>query len=56
MITEALRKLSNKVVRKEVSWDDNEWKEIKIQSTVDEGKHLTNIERQIHIYNEIKKR
>ncbi len=29
---------------------------VKIQSTVDEGKHLTNIERKQHLYYEIKNR
>lgn len=35
---------------------ENEYKpQVRVQSSVDEGKHLSNIERQIHVHNEIKK-
>ena len=56
MITETINKFKKMVgVNPDHNWSDNEWKEIKIQSTVDEGKHLTNIERKQHLYKEIRK-
>ncbi len=34
---------------------DKDYKpELKIQSTIDEGKGMSNIERQVHVYHEVK--
>jgi len=53
MVEKANRILS-KLVTKEVEWD-NEWKEIKIQSTVDEGKGASFNEKAEHIFKQLKK-
>lgn len=50
----ALEKLKGIVVKPVDPSIDNSWKEIKVQSTIDEGKHLTNIERKQHLYKELK--
>ena len=53
-INKGIQVLKERIGIKEVSWDANEWKEIKVQSTVDEGKGLRDIDRKIHVYNQIK--
>ena len=53
MIQEAFNKLKKQILKP--TNVENEWKpEIKIQSTVDMGKGMTNIERKIHVYNSVK--
>ena len=56
MIAEAFNKLKKQIIKPtEV---ENEWiqypSEPRIQSTVDEGAHLTNIERKVHVFHSIK--
>lgn len=54
MIEQLIHKALN-TFTKEVVEENSYTPRVRVQSTVDEGAHLTNIERQIHIFNEIKK-